>query len=469
MIRRSLPRWLLALGLMLLAAAQLAGGLRAAGSTVDVVQASGAISPPMAHYLTGAITAANQRGAAAVVIELDTPGGLVSASDEIVQAILASRVPVVVYVAPSGARAASAGTYITYAAHIAAMAPGARIGSATPVSTIGQMDEVMQRKVTNDAVAQIRALATLRGRNADWAESAVRDAANVPADEALKLNVVDLIAPDVPTLLNDIDGRTVQTVAGPVTLHTAGADLRPVGMGIIDQLLALLANPTIAYILIALGGLGVFLEFSAPGVTVPGVAGAIAILLGLYGLGTLPVNWTGVLLLGLAFVLFIADLFVPSFGALTAGGLVSFVLGSYLLIGGNAPPGLEISRTVIWTVTACLMVFFLVVAVSAARGQFLRPKTGREGLIGAVGIVRRPLDPDGMVFVAGELWQATAESAPDREPATIAVGVPVAIVTVDGLRLIVRRATAEEAATAGVAMMLESTNAREALAETGPV
>lgn len=443
---------LLGLGLLLLPA-------RAADPVVPVVRADGTISPPMARYITAAIADAERQGAPAVVIELDTPGGLMSSSDEIVRAILGSRVPVVVWVAPTNARAASAGVFITYAAQVAAMAPGTRIGSASPVALGGDLDETMARKVTNDAVSQIRNLADLRGRNADWAEDAVRDAVNITAEEAAQLGVVDFVAPDLATLLTGIDGRTVETAAGPVTIETSGAATRDVQMGWLDQFLALLADPTIAYLLLTLGGLGIFFELSVPGLTLPGVAGAIAILLGLYGLGTLPVNWAGVGLIGLAFVLFVADIFVPSFGTLTIGGLASFLIGSHLLFDGRTE-GLGVSPIVTWTVAALLAGFLLLLAGSVLKTRFLKPATGREGLVGMVGTARTALDPDGMVFVAGELWQATVAGdspvrtdAPTGPRAEIPAGAPVAVTGIDGLRVLVRPATAAEAASAGVAVL----------------
>ncbi len=421
---------------------------------VEIVPLEGAITPPTARYLINALANAERRGAVAVVIELGTPGGLMSATDEIVRGLLASEVPVVVWVAPDGARAASAGVFVTYAAHVAAMSPSTRIGSASPVSLGGEMDETMRQKVTNDAVSQLRTLADLRGRDAAWAEASVRDAANVVADEALRLGVVDFIAPDLPSLLAGIDGRTVATAGGSVTIETGGAETVRRGPGLLDQVLALLADPTIAYLLLSLGGLGLFLELSNPGVTFPGVFGGISLLMGLYGLGTLPVNWAGVALIGFAFLLFVLDLFVPSFGTLTIGGLVGFVLGSYLLLGDGAPPGLAIAPAAIWTLALLLAVAFILMAILAGRTVIRRPTTGREGLIGATGTVRRTLDPDGVVFVEGELWQATAAAGPSDSGIPITVGTPVAVAAVDGLRLVVRPATAAEASAAGVAILM---------------
>nr|MBA3644165.1 nodulation protein NfeD [Chloroflexia bacterium] len=338
---RLVPLALIALGALLLIA-QAASAQ--ATHRVDVVRVDGTITPPMARYIGRAISRAADDGAAAVVLELDTPGGLSASMDEIIDDILQSEVPVVVYVAPRGARAASAGVFISYAAHVAAMAPGTRIGSASPImlgddGSASDGNETLTRKVTNDAVSQIKGLAQLRGRNAEWAERAVRDAANVTSEEAHQLGVVDLLAPDVPSLLQAIDGREVQVREQKVRLATAGAEIRDVEMGWMEQFMQLLADPTIAYILLSLGSIGLFFELSNPGAILPGVVGGLFLLLALYGLGTLPVNWAGVLLIGFGFLLLAIDLFVPSFGSLTIGGLASFVIGSHMLIGEEAPPG----------------------------------------------------------------------------------------------------------------------------------
>ncbi|MCC6790869.1 MAG: nodulation protein NfeD [Thermomicrobiales bacterium] len=404
-------------------------------------QIDGTITPVMARYVERVIDRAERDDAAAVLFEMDTPGGLSTAMDDIIRDILESEVPVVVYVTPRGARAASAGVYISYAAHVSAMAPGTNIGSASPVSMSGEdIDETMDRKVTNDAVAQIKNLAQLRGRNAEWAEQAVRDAVNITADEALGLGVIDLLATDRASLLQQIDGRAVELATGPATLRTANATTDAVGMSWLEDFLQLLADPTIAYMLISLGLLGIYVEFSHPGITVPGIFGAIALLLGFFALGTIPVNWAGVLLIGLAFVLFAVDLYVPSLGTLTIGGLISFVLGSYLLIGDDTPPGYEIAKPVIWTMTACLLAFSLFLAAAVMKARLRPPATGKALLIGAAGTVRRPMTPRGMVHVQGELWDAVLEGGA-AEPA---VGDVVIVTGVNGLRLSVRPATAED-------------------------
>lgn len=415
---------------------------------VIVAHVDGTITPVMARYVERAIARAERDNAAALVLQMDTPGGLSSAMDDIIRDILESDVPVVVYVAPRGARAASAGVFITYAAHVAAMAPGTNIGSASPIfldsdGSAGDGDETLQRKVTNDAVSQIKNLAELRGRNVEWAEKAVREADNITADEAAAIGVVDLLAPDLPTLLEAIDGRTVQMAEGTATLATRGAETRELEMNVFEQFLQLIADPTIAYLLLSLGLLGIWIELSNPGITLPGVAGGIALLLGLFALGTLSVNWTGVLLIGLAFILLIVDLFVPSLGLLTVGGLVSFVIGSYLLFGDEAAPGYEVSRTAIWALTACLLAFALFLGWSVVRARFRPPATGKESLIGEIAEVRQPLKPSGMVWVQGELWRATLEPGGTAE---LPVGTPVVVTRVNGLRLTVRPATAEDLA-----------------------
>jgi membrane-bound serine protease (ClpP class) len=407
---------------------------------VDVVEVDGTITPIMASYIGGAIEDAGDNSAAAVVLMIDTPGGLSSAMDDIIRDILESEVPVVVYTAPRGARAASAGVYISYAAYMAAMAPGTNIGSASPVAMgEGEVDETMSRKVTNDAVARIVNLAKQRGRNAEWAEKAVRDAANITADEALSLGVVDLLAEDIPTLLQNIDGRTVELATGPATLNTANALIEDIEMGWADQFLQLLVDPTVAYLLLSLGSIGIFLEISNPGAIVPGVVGVVALLLGLFGLGTLPINWTGVLLMAFGIILLIVDVFVPSLGILTIGGLASFVMGLYLLLGDSAPPGYAISPVAIWSVTGCLVLFFVLIGGAVVRAQFRKPATGRGGLIGEYGVVRQPLDPAGMIYAHGELWKARTEDGVHLPSGTV-----VEIASIDGLIVTVRPATSPE-------------------------
>ncbi len=415
---------------------------------IDVVELDGTITPVMARYIDRAIGSAESDGRSAVVLEMDTPGGLSSAMDDIIRDILESEIPVIVYVSPRGARAASAGVYITYAAHIAAMAPGTNIGSATPVSLGGDDDgeeTAMDRKVVNDAVAQIVNLANLRGRNAAWAEDAVRNAVNVTADEALALGVIDIVAPDLDTLLTEIDGRQVTMGDGSTTaLRTADAQLHDVGMNPLEGLLQLLADPTIAYILLSLGSLGLFLELSNPGTFIPGTIGAVCLLFGLFALGTIPVNWAGLLLMALGLVLFVADVYVPSLGLLTVAGVISFVVGSFLLIDDNAPPGYDLPAEVIWTVTLCFIALFVLIGFSVIRAIRRKPATGRSALIGMVGTVKIGITPGkvGQVFVDGERWRAVLSDGAAEIPAESSITV----VNVDGLTLTVRPATAGETA-----------------------
>jgi membrane-bound serine protease (ClpP class) len=416
---------------------------------VVVGEIDGTITPVMASYVERVIDEAADDGAAAVVLEMDTPGGLSSAMDDIIRDILESEVPVVVYVSPRGARAASAGVYITYAAHVAAMAPGTNIGSASPVFMGAENDpeDTMTKKVTNDAVAQIRNLAELRGRNADWAEDAVREAANITADEALDLDVIDVMAPDLTTLLEEIDGMTVEMEGGTATLATAGARTSDMDMNLLDRILQFLADPTVAYLLLSLGLLGIFFELSNPGAIIPGLVGVFGVLIGLFGLGTLPVNWAGVILILLAFGLFLADVYVPSMGLLTLGGLVSFIFGSYMLIDTSEAPGFEISRAAIWSMALCFAGFFALIGFLAVRSHLRRPKTGKVAMVGELGTARTELDPDGMVFAFGEHWSASIDGASGL--AVIPAGTPVTVTGIEGLRLWVRPASDEELARPG--------------------
>lgn len=405
--------------------------------TVVVVPFKGVVNPVLAGYVERAIDEAERSGAAAVVLEMDTPGGLDSSMRQIIRRTLASRVPVIVYVAPPGARAGSAGVYITYAAHIAAMAPGTNIGSATPVA-MGEggeqkLSDEMRAKVSNDAAAYIRGLAQQRERNGDWAEEAVRQGVNIHAEEAVRLNVVNYLAPDLPSLLRSIDGTSVSTTAGVVTLHTAAAMTSRLEMNFVEAFLHAITEPTIAYLLLSLGTMGLFFELSNPGSVLPGVIGGICLLLGLYALGSLPVNYAGLLLMALAVLLLIADLITPTHGVLTAGGLIAFVFGSMLLI--NAPesaPFLQISFSAIVAVAVTMAAFFFFAVGAIARSRRRKVVTGREGLLGSVGEVRTRLEPKGMVFVQSELWSAVSDSGP------IEVGTPVRVESVDGLLLRVR-------------------------------
>lgn len=404
-------------------------------SYVAIIEIDGTITPAMASYVSQSIHEAENNNADAIVLRIDTPGGLSTAMDDIVTSVLESDVPIIAWVGPANARAASAGVYITYSAHIAAMAPGTNIGSASPVAADGsEMTDTMENKVMNDAAASIKALAELRERNVEWAVSAVRDADNITSSEALELGVIDLISSDIPTLLNDVDGMTVTLQNGEeITLSTAGASTETLNMNAFERFLQLISDPTIAYLLLSFGSLGIFLELSNPGGMVPGIIGVVCFILGFYALGTLPVNWTGVLLIALAFALFFIDLFVSSFGLLLIGGMISFVFGSYMLIDDSVPGYSGVSRPVIWVSAALVLASALVIGLLVVKLQRSAPKTGKKSIIGQIAEVRSPLAPSGMVWLDGELWQATL--ADPNESAS--AGTDVKIVGVEGVRLYV--------------------------------
>jgi membrane-bound serine protease (ClpP class) len=436
--RIAMSSLIIVIGLALLLASTIETS--AQGRTVRLIDVDGAITPVMANFIQRAIDDAEQTNDAALLIRLNTPGGLTSSTDRIITSILESDVPVIVYVAPPGARAGSAGVYITYAAHVAAMAPSTNIGSATPVAMNEEgMSEAMERKVIEDAVARIRELAELRGRNAEWAEAAVREAANIGAGSALEQNVIDVIADSVPTLLESIDGMPVTTRSGDVTLDVAGATVTDAGMTLSEQFFQMISDPSIAYILLSLGMLGIFLELANPGAVVPGVTGGIFVVLALFSLGSLNVNWAGVLLIGFGFILFVADLYLGGSGGLTIGGLIAFALGSFMLMGSTSNPAFQIHWGLILLMTGLLGILFLLIAGSVFRSHFRPSKTGREGLVGTVGTVRSDLDPDGTVFVAGEIWQATTSGEP------IPRGARVQVVGIEGLHLTVRPAESVQA------------------------
>jgi membrane-bound serine protease (ClpP class) len=398
---------------------------------VAVLEIQGAINPMVASYVDRGLKKAAEQQADAVVIQLDTPGGLDTAMREIIQDMIGSPIPVIVYVSPQGGRAASAGAFITLAAHVAAMAPNTAIGAAHPVAGGGEeIKGPMADKVTNDSAAYIKGLAKERGRNADWAEKAVRQSVSATADEAKRLGVIDLVASDLPTLLNAIDGRQVKVGDRTVTLATKDATTLPLSMTALERFLYTISDPSIAFILLNLGMLGIFFELSNPGAIFPGILGGICLLLAFFALGMLPVNYVGVALIVLAFIMFVLELFVVSAGALTIGGLIALIFGASMLIDPSTP-GIAVSLPVILSValsTAGLMAGAIVLAVRSKRRKVT---TGREELIGAIATVRQPLDPKGYVFVEGELWSAVSRSGRIDPPEH------VKIVAVEGLTLTV--------------------------------
>jgi membrane-bound serine protease (ClpP class) len=404
----------------------------ASSEEVYVVRVEGIIAPSLADFFVSAIRKAEDGGAHAIIFELDTPGGLDTSMRVIIKEILRSPVPVVVYVSPSGARAASAGAFITIAAHVATMAPGTNIGAAHPVHMGGgEADEEMTRKVENDAAAYMRGLAERRGRNATWAEDAVRKSVSATATEALKLKVIDLIAENRADLLTKVDGRTVETGAGKITLKTKAAKIVEVEMGLRDKVLSVISNPTIAYMLLILGMAGLYFELSTPGAILPGVLGGICLILAFYAFQTLPINYAGLLLIILGVVLFIAEVTVVSHGILTIGGITAMILGSLMLIDSPAP-FLQISLSAILGVTAATTAFFVFAIGAVFRAHRRQPATGREGLVGQVGVARTRLDPDGLIFIRGEIWNATCAEGAES-------GEQVQVTSVAGLKLNVKK------------------------------
>ena len=407
---------------------------RAQGPTsVYVGRVDGVINPVMASYVQRVIGDAEQAGASAVILEMDTPGGLMDSMRDITGRILNAKVPVVVYVYPSGARAASAGVFITMSAHVAAMAPNTNIGSAHPVDSSGQqMDPTMTEKVVNDAVAQITEMAQRRGRNVGWAEKAVRESVNATSSDALDLKVVDLLADDEPALLKALDGRQVLMRDGrTLTLATNNATLEREDMNAAESFLHAISDPTIAYILLTLGVNALIFELASPGAILPGVAGVILILLAFFALGTLPINLTGVLLVLAGFAMLLGEVLIaPGHGVLAAGGIIALVLGSLVLMQASTP-FLAVSPYAVAAVVLATTAFFFIAIRGVVRSRHRHVTTGNEGLRGAIGQARTALDPRGMVFVQGELWEAVAEPGP------IAAGQRIEVVDVAGLKLVV--------------------------------
>ena len=421
--------WLALIGIVLAWPAATYSRSERAARPVLAIQVEGVIAPSAADYIIRAIKQADREVAQALVIELDTPGGLDLSMRSIIKEMLAAERPIVVYVSPGGARAASAGAFIALAAHVAAMAPGTNIGAAHPVNLGGPMDKEMSKKVTNDAAAYIRTIAEQRGRNAQWAEDAVRKSVSATEKEALQLKIIDLVANKLDDLLVVLDGREVTTAHGKVVLHTKGVEVTRIEMGLRDKILKVISDPTIAYILLMLGLAGLYFELSTPGAILPGVLGGIFLILAFYGFQTLPINYAGLLLILLAIILFIAEVKVVSHGMLAVGGIAAMILGSMMLIK-SPEPFMRISLSAILMTTAAMAAFFGFIVTMALRAQRQKTTTGAEGLIGQIGTVRTPLKPEGSVLVEGELWSAQCEEG--AEP-----GDKVRVRAVKGLMLFV--------------------------------
>ena len=405
-----------------------------AANQIVVVKISGAINPAVAEFVSQEIHQANKEKQALIVLNMDTPGGLDTSMRQIIKKIQSSHVPVASYVSPSGSRAASAGTFITIASHIAAMAPGTNIGAAHPVNMMGgnnQQESTMDKKVVNDAAAYIRSLAELRNRNSHWAELAVVKSVSISAEEAKRLNVIDLIAGNVKALTLAIDGREIQTASGPMTLKTGRLEIVYHEMSPRLKMLDIISNPNVAYVLMMIGVVGLYFEMSNPGLVFPGVIGAVSMVLAFYAMQTLPIDYAGLLLVLLGALFFIAEIGVMSYGLLSIAGVVSIFLGSTMLIDSD-DPAMQISQSILYPTLGLTIVFSIGIIVFATQTRNLKKQGGAEGMLGETGIVKENLNPHGRVLVHGELWDAECEGE-------IMEGEHVIVESVEGLKVRVKK------------------------------
>jgi len=410
-----------------------AGGPDTSPGAVHVLTTDGEVNPVMVRYIDRGISNAEDHQAAAVVIRLDTPGGLLTSMDDIIERILRSKVPVVVYVWPSGGQAASAGTYITYASHVAAMAPGTVIGSATPIDASGNnLDSDLRAKLIGNSVSKIRGLAELRGRNADWAESAVRDGISAHSGEAVDMHIVEYLATDLPSLLQQMQGRQVTLQDGQeVTLNVADAQIAYNDMTFVEQVLNLIADANIAYLLLSLGSLAILLEVLHPGAIFPGVFGVLALVLAFFSLSVIPFNWAGVGLILFAFLLFGLEVFTHH-GVLGIAGAICLVIGGLIMTSGNSGGG-SVSPWLIALITVPIVLMVFTAFVNIMRIRRMPAKMGLETVVGRTVVARSALTPQGFVFMDGENWQAEAEDG------NIQPGEKVIVTQIRGLRLKVRK------------------------------
>lgn len=403
------------------------------------IKIDGSINPATSDYVHKGLLEAVSKNAACFIIELNTPGGLLKSTRYIVTDLLTSDIPVVVYVSPSGSQCASAGVFIALAANIAAMAPGTNIGASHPVSIEGKMDSVMSEKATNDAAAFIRSISEKRNRNVTWAEDAVRKSVSISENEALNIKVIDLVASTTGELLQKIDGKEVETAKGKVVLSTKNAEVVDYEMSWFEKFLGVISDPNIGYILMMLGIWGIILEFYHPGGILPGVVGVICLVLGLYGLHTLPINYAGMALILLAIILFIAEIKIISHGLLTVGGVISLLLGSFMLIDTDSSlEGVKLSMVVIFTTVFVISLLFILLIYLVIKAHKRKVVTGSQGLVGELGEVTNKIgfNTPGIVKLHGELWNAECEPGSMTE---LEVGSKVKVISVNNLKLTVQK------------------------------